>query len=213
MSETVISWQQFLDTARTGDVLLFASSGGLGEAVGDVTGGPYSHCGMVVRADPQASPWLWHESGKAIAEDPLEGTTHGGAQLNDLSVALPAILALHDHPYYRQLQFQRSDEFERRVDSMIKEAEGRPFPSLLGMAEHWIEGHFLGVSTPRTDMFCSQLVAFTYMGAGLLGLQHPPNWYSPFSFCAQGNQVELLQGATFVPEVPMQVPEAAPPSS
>ncbi|MCY7298641.1 MAG: hypothetical protein LH616_05450 [Ilumatobacteraceae bacterium] len=41
-----------------------------------------------MQADPKALPWLWHESGKAIAEDPLEGTTYGGAQLNDLSGAL-----------------------------------------------------------------------------------------------------------------------------
>jgi hypothetical protein len=167
---------------------------------------------MIVRPDPAATPWLWHESGIAIGVDPEEHTKHTGAQLNELATALPIILQYHDHPFYRPLEFQRTPTFETGVQQVIAVCEGKPFPSTLTMAELWFEGHFLHMAAPDTQMFCSQLVALTFQKVGLLSTDNPPNWYSPASFSSTLNQAVLQQGAAFGAEAQFDI-TSLPPAS
>ena len=112
MTTTSFGWQEMLADARTGDLMLFASDDIEGQAIAAVTGGRYSHVGMIVRADQSLPPWLWHESGIPIDVDPEKRTKHTGAQLNELASALPVILQYHDRPYYRRMDFTRTMAFE-----------------------------------------------------------------------------------------------------
>ena len=209
MSASPMTWNEIDAVARTGDLMLFHSSEPLGEAIEAVTGGFYSHVGMIVRPDPSAPPLLWEESGVPIALDPVRGAKHTGAQLGELRAATAVIMTYHDQPFYRRLVLARGAAFEDAVQRVVTECEGCPFPSILHMAEHWFEGHFLDRAAPDTAMFCSQLVALTYQRAGLLSTKHVPNWYSPSSFSAKSDQVHLLGGASFEPEVPVDVTASA----
>lgn len=206
MAEATITWDELLPIARTGDLVLFHSQDTLSEVIEKATGGDYSHVAMIIRPDPKAPPQLWEESGIALSPDPDSKTTpmHKGAQLGDLQSTVEAILAYHDHPNYRRLDFERTPEFEAAVQDVITTCEGVPFGSIPQMAEHWLEGHFLEIAAPETQMFCSQLVALTFQRAGLLGTEHVPNWYSPSSFGSGHHGLHLLQGATFEPEIPIQ---------
>jgi len=202
-----ITWDQLLPEARTGDLVLFHDGDFLGEAIEVGTGGRFSHSAMIVRPDPSAAPLIWQESGVALADDPKSKTKHTGAQLGDLRSTVSTILEYHDHPWYRRLNFDRTPEFEEAVQEVVTTCEGVPFPTILHMAERWFEGHFLGKAEGNGEMFCSQLVALTFQRAGLLSLEHPPNFYSPNSFSMANPHLALLQGASFDAEVPIQMDE------
>jgi len=200
MSST-ISYDELHRQARTGDLLLFHSSEFTREIVEIGTGGKYSHVAMLIRPDATSEPLIWQESGIPVSLDPDTNTTHDGAQLGELGPALVKILALHDHPTYRPLAYARTPEFEAKVQEIIRECEGRPFPSVLDMAERWIEGHFFHEPSTEDEMFCSQLVALTYQSTQLLGLHEPPNFYSPNSFSTGNDDAKFLQGASLGEEV------------
>ncbi|MEQ1786198.1 MAG: hypothetical protein ABL966_04025 [Acidimicrobiales bacterium] len=203
MAAHTITWDELLPNARTGDLVLFHSKDFLSEVIEKVTGGAYSHVGMIIRPDPKALPLLWEESGVALAPDPESKTTpkHKGAQLGDLQTTVESILAYHDHPHYRRLDWERTPEFEAAVQDVITTCEGVPFGSIPQMAEHWLEGHLLEIAAPETQMFCSQLVALTFQRAGLLSTEHVPNWYAPSTFGSGHHGLHLLQGATFEKEI------------
>lgn len=206
MPATTITWDALLPEARTGDLVLFHSGDRLSKVIEDVTHGDYSHVAMIVRPDPKQPPQIWQESGIALTPDPDSTTAplHTGAQLGDLQTTVTKILQYHDHPRYRRLVWDRTPAFEAAVQEVIRTCDGRPFGTILEMAAHWFEGHVLGEASSDHTMFCSQLVALTFQRAGLLGMEHPTNWYAPSSFSAGNPDLHLLQGAAFEPEVPIQ---------
>ena len=72
-----LSAKDYIEQARTGDVLLFSSDGWDARLVKCITASPYSHCGMVIRIDPVPSwdpggsgVYLWHAPSSAIRRLP-----------------------------------------------------------------------------------------------------------------------------------------------
>lgn len=211
-----IGWHDLVDGARTGDLMLFHGGEFESEVIEALSGGKFSHVAMIVRPDPNAPPLLWEENGVPLASDPQyptkivtrhKGVEHSGAQLGDLTEVTKVILGYDEAAYYRRLHFDRTPAFEATIQQLITASEGRPFPSLLEMAASWLGAQTLGAAAPSDAMFCSQLVAFTLQGGGILRPDHVPNYYSPNSFSAESTQpLDLVAGASYDPEVAADPP-------
>jgi hypothetical protein len=84
--------------------------------------------------------------------------------------------------------------------AIVAQLDGVPFPTIAEMVGHAAEGRFFGRDSGPSDMFCAQLVAKTMQLAGLLGDEHPSNWYNQGSFCSKGiyaNDCVFLKGAAW----------------
>lgn len=64
----------------------------------------------------------------------------------------------------------------------IQEVHDRGFPSGDAEFKNAISGRFHRLPTPEDTLFCSQLVAKTYMNMGLLSDNMPTNSYIPVDF-------------------------------
>jgi hypothetical protein len=208
------TWSELVGGMGTGDVVLFSKSDELISTVlKDVTDSPYSHVAMVVRTDPNGPPMIWQAAPQSLVPDPdLHDETHPGAQLGDafevMSLVVSSTYSLT--PYYRSLSVARGPDFESAVAAVVEQLDGIPFPTMAGMLGHAAEGRFFGKDSGPSDMFCAQLVAKTMQMAGLLGDEHPANWYNQACFGSRGiyaDECAFLRGATWNgPEQQIAVP-------
>jgi len=207
-------WSDVVATMATGDIMLFSKSDELISTVlQDVTDSPYSHVAMVVRTDPTGPPMIWQAAPQRLAPDPdHHSEAHPGAQLGDASEVMSLIVSSTYAltPYYRALSLERRPEYEGKVAAVIEQLDGIPFPAMAQMVGHAAEGRFFGRDSGDADMFCAQLVAKTMQLAGLLGNEHPANWYNQASFGSKGvyaNECAFLLGAAWNgPEQEIAVP-------
>jgi hypothetical protein len=186
---------------RTGDVFLFHGSSKRSRIIETVTQSEFSHIGMVVRAQAGKPPLLWHTDPRAVTEDLEDHGEHGGAQLNDLTVALALMMSpdYGDTPFVRQLIVERAPDFDAKALQAIAAEDEMPFPSLLKLIKEWMLGWF-HIATSKKRMDCAAVVAVTYQRMGLLPPEPPPNAYSPRDFSAQHMTLRLLRGATLGPQ-------------
>ena len=196
-----IAYDELVPKLRTGDVVVFHGVSFASRAIERVTGSRYSHAAMIYRPDPDGPPMLWETGPDPIVEDPRTRSRHGGAQLGYLDQALRTMNrpAFGDTPYVRQLEFERTDEFERMASQVVQELEGRPFPSLLQMAGDWLAGQLHFVTTDKR-MYCAELVAATFMRLGLLPFDPPDNFYDPKDFSVEYDRVPWQRGARLGPQ-------------
>lgn len=208
-----IEWSEIAATCSTGDVILFTGTDTGSQLIEDALGGPYSHVVMLVRPDPNAAPLMWQEATESPAPDPIGDphnkdphAPHPGAQAADAKTVLKIMTDEAMLPFYRRLEWDRTPEFEAAVHQALVDLDGVPFGTYLTMVADYEEGRWLNRASGGAHLFCAQLVALTLQRAGLLGPEHPPNWYSPDSFSAQSDEVQLLQGAHYVMEQPIALP-------
>lgn len=192
------TWSDIEPRIRTGDIMLWFRRDDPGSTlIADVTGCPYSHVTMLVRPDPEGPPMLWQEATQSPAPDPIDkNRPHSGAQYGNC-LDVMNVMSSDEYkmtPYYRPLDLNRTQEFEDRVQEIVKQLDGIPFPPYWEMvvdAALGREGFNTGIST----MFCSQLVAKTMQLAGLLEIEHPANWYTQASFSSYTDDCTFLLGA------------------
>ena len=196
-----ITYEELAPRLRTADVLVFHGVSIVSRAIERVTGSRYSHAAMIYRPDPQGPPMLWETGPDPIVEDPRTRSKHGGAQLGNLEEALRTMHrpAYGDTPYIRQLEFERTDDFERMATRVVEDLEGRPFPSMVQMMGDWLLGQFHFVTTDKR-MYCAELVAATYMRLGLLPFDPPGNFYDPKDFSVEYEKVDWQRGARLGPQ-------------
>jgi hypothetical protein len=198
-----MDYDEIAPKLQTGDVVLFEGTSTIGKIIDLITHSKFCHTGMVVRQPGAGAPddlFLWQsfEPQHGVVLDPLkaflttfiEGEPGGGYSVRQLSVErTPAMLAAAAQ--YRQ------------------QTMGRPFPSILQWLYGWILGS-LGVPTPETSFFCSELVAQTYMAMGLLPPRPLATAFTPAWFSAEYPTLPLQLGATLGPEIPITVSASAP---
>jgi hypothetical protein len=203
-----VSYETIEPRLRTGDVFLFHGKSAISKKVERGTRSRFSHASMVVRPDPSQPPFLWQTGPVKIVRDRLTRTDHGGAQLGDLKEALLLMTSPEygDQPYLRQLNVNRTPEFEQLAMMIVSDIDGRPFPTMTQMMRQWKAGQSRRSESDRT-LFCAELVAETFMRIGLLLLDPPPNAYSPKHFSEQYRRLHLLKGASFGPELKVARPQ------
>lgn len=207
-----VPYDDVVDILQTGDLLLFHGENRISREVEIATGSPFSHCAMIVRHDRRAVPMIWQAGPGGIEVDPVKHVKHGGAQLGDLreTLALMEDPKYHDTGYLRRLTVERPDGFDDEALRAVAELDGRPFPSILEMVEHFVLGKLLHVVTDEKTLFCAELVALTYMRLGLLPESPPANAYDPGTLSSRNRNLPLMHGASLGAEIRIERPKPRP---
>lgn len=195
---------------RTGDLFIFHGTSDISLKIEKKTKSLYSHSAMVIRPDITQPPLIWQAGPDPIIQDWFTRSMHGGAQISTLREALVVMSnpAYGDTGYVRQLQFDRTPEFETVAMWAIAGLDGRPFPTMKAMLAEYQRGQKHVTATDKT-FFCSELVAHTFMMMGLLPFDPPPDSYAPGSFSSAHGTLPWMRGASLGPELQLIPPAAA----
>jgi hypothetical protein len=197
----VLSLEDAVATAATGDLWLFRGSSPADVAIRTVTNSPVNHVGMVVALD-DLPPLLWHaELGRALP-DVWTGARHRGAQLHRLADAAATWRSRYrQRAWVRQLEGPVAREHEDRLLQVVERLDGRPFPSTAGLARQWLVGRVRRSASLET-IYCAELVALTYQAMGLLPEHRPASWYDPGRFWS-GDHIALVPPFVLGGEIPV----------
>ena len=218
MPGAVISLDQAVDLARTGDIWVFRGTSGADRAIRGLTNAPVNHVGMAVALD-DLPPLMWHaELGRSLP-DMWTGERQRGVQLHDLKAAvLQWGQRYGQRGWVRQLSGELTREHEDGLLRAIARLDGTPFPSTAALAGRWLRGRVpqlrRGHDEEAPDLetaYCAEVVAVTFAEMGLLAEGRRPSWYDPGRFWS-GDDLALAEGFTLGGEIEVAVPPTAPPA-
>ncbi len=200
MSETALTLDEAVATAGTGDIWLFRGRTLADRAIQTVTNSPVNHVGMVVALD-DLPPLLWHaELGRSLP-DVWTGQRQRGVQLHKLRDAVTTWNERYrQQAWVRQLEGTIQREHEDRLMKVIERLDGRPFPTMVGLARNWLTGRVRRRESSLEAVYCAELVATTYQAMGLLPSRRPASWYDPGRFWS-GDRIELVPPFALAGEV------------
>jgi ABC-type amino acid transport substrate-binding protein len=191
---------------QTGDLVLFKGLylyGHLATSEED-----WSHIGMVVRLPGVAGPLLWESTLEGEIPDQEFRRKKTGPQL----VSLQERLSSYETDIYavRFLKVARNAETMKRLYEFIYEVHQLPFPTEFQIIKRVLRARLLTRLLARKwrfrNVFCSELIAESYVRMGLLPPHPPSSGYLPVDFSSK-KQLPLLRGAYLGPEVHIDLPE------
>jgi hypothetical protein len=188
-------------TAATGDIWLFRGRSAADRAIRTMTNSPVNHVGMVVALDDLPA-LLWHaELGRSLP-DVWTGEHQRGVQLHLLSDAVTTWRGRYgQRAWVRLLSGPIERPHEDRLMEVIARLDGRPFPTMLGVARRWVTGQIRRRSSLET-VYCAELVATTYQHMGLLPERRPASSFDPGTFWS-GDELELVPPFSLGGEIPV----------
>jgi hypothetical protein len=187
----VLSLDEAVATASTGDIWLFRGRSIADRAIQTVTNSPVNHVGMVAAID-DLPPLLWHaELGRSLP-DVWTGERQRGVQLHLLREAVRTWDERYrQRAWMRPLEGQLERRHEDRLMEVIERFDGRPFPTSPGLARQWLTGRVRRRDSSLETVYCAELVATTFQHMGLLPKRRPASWYDPGRFWS-GDRIELV---------------------
>jgi hypothetical protein len=189
----VISLDEAVATAATGDIWLFRGRSIADRAIQTVTNSPVNHVGMVVALD-DLPPLMWHaELGRSLP-DVWTGERQRGVQLHKLRDAVTTWDEKYgQRAWMRQLQGPPLERrHEDRLMEVIERFDGRAFPTTPRLARSWALGRLRRQETSLETIYCAELVATTYQHMELLPKKRPASWYDPGKFWS-GDRIDLVE--------------------
>jgi hypothetical protein len=196
----VLSLEEAVATAATGDIWLFRGRTVADVAIRTVTNSPVNHVGMAVALD-DLPPLLWHaELGRSLP-DVWTGQRQRGVQLHRLADAVRTWdERYHQRAWVRQLDGAVERHHEDRLMETIDRFDGHPFPRMARLAGRWMTGRFRRRESSLEAIYCAELVATTYQAMGLLPADRPASWYDPGRFWS-GDHIALVPPFSLGPEI------------
>eukprot|EP01113_Clastostelium_recurvatum_P029065 TRINITY_DN350_c0_g1_i3.p1 TRINITY_DN350_c0_g1~~TRINITY_DN350_c0_g1_i3.p1 ORF type:complete len:502 (-),score=132.21 TRINITY_DN350_c0_g1_i3:50-1555(-) len=200
---------------------------------------------VIRNGDGDNNLWFWDAPGYGyMFTDPLTGDKHQGARVALMSDVLPYYMSYYPHQVftYRKLSPELSPAQTRQLIDYVRTRDGAPFPGLgvpisptleanlkdlvpaLKQAKYFglSMGLFLGYMTGvileealEKTLFCSNLIAETYIHVGVLPAPSAPggkvaNAFSPSGFNDQPTPTVLAPPFSLGPNTVVQGP--APPA-
>jgi hypothetical protein len=200
----VLTLDDAVATARTGDIWLFRGRSLADRAIQTMTNSPVNHVGMVVALD-DLQPLMWHaELGRSLP-DVWTGERQRGVQLHVLRDAVTTWASRYgQRAWMRRLEGTITREHEDRLMQAIQSLDGKPFPSTPGLIRSWATGRRQNLDTPPETVYCAEVVASTYQQMGLLPSRRPSSWYDPGKFWS-GDRIDLVPPYALGPEVAVEI--------
>ena len=200
MDESVLSLDEAVTTAATGDIWLFRGKSIADRAIQAVTNSPINHVGMAVALEDMPA-LLWHaELGRSLP-DVFTGEHQRGVQLHILRDAVNTWDKKYgQRAFLRQLQGTITKEHEDKLMEMIEQMDGKAFPTTTGLAGQWLTGRVRRRDVSKETIYCAELVAATFQHMGLLPKRRPASWYDPGKFWS-GDQIEMVEGYSLGEEI------------
>jgi hypothetical protein len=202
VSDAILTLDDAVATASTGDIWLFRGGSFADVAIRAVTNSPVNHVGMVVAID-DLPPLLWHaELGRSLP-DVWTGERQRGVQLHLLGDAAGTWRERYrQRAWVRHLEGDIERHHEDRLMEIIDRLDGRPFPTTAGLARQWATGRLRRRGSSLETVYCAELVAVTYQHMGLLPKRRPASWYDPGRFWS-GDRIELVPPFALGSELPV----------
>src|SRR5436190_7743442 len=134
VNDAILTLDDAVATAATGDIWLFRGRSLADVAIRTVTNSPVNHVGMVVAVD-DLPPLLWHaELGRSLP-DVWTGERQRGVQLHLLRDAVTTWNERYrQRAWVRHLEGAIERHHEDRLMETIARFDGRPFPTMPGLA-------------------------------------------------------------------------------
>jgi hypothetical protein len=167
----------------------------------------WTHAGLVVKIPERDEPLLWESTPLESIIDRILGLRKGGPQL----VSLRERLLTYETDVYawRPLRVARSPEMTRTMFEYIYKVHRLPFPAQIEVIRRVIQTRFFLRWWPRKlhyrSIFCTELIAETYMRMGLLPETPPASAYLPLDF-SERKKIPFLKGASLGREILLHVP-------
>ena len=166
---------------RTGDLVLFAGQGVVGDTIRLFTRSYWSHVGMVYRAPEQGRLLLLESTNMSSTPDLIRGCPVSGVALVPLAGRVESYrgaVAIR-----RRIGESPPPQRLRMLDRMVKRVLHRPYKNyVLTLARDICTGYRLEPDLSR--LFCSELVAELYRRLGWLPREARPSLYVPAHFAS-----------------------------
>jgi hypothetical protein len=200
VDESVLSLDEAVATAATGDIWLFRGKSLADRAIQTMTNSPINHVGMAVALDDMPA-LMWHaELGRSLP-DVFTGEHQRGVQLHILRDALRTWDTKYgQRAFLRQLQGEITKEHEDKLMEMIEQMDGKAFPTTVGLAGQWAVGRVRRRDVSKETIYCAELLAATFQHMGVLPKRRPPSWYDPGKFWS-GDAIEMADGFSLGEEI------------
>lgn len=209
-------------TFKTGDILLYNTTKyWYSRLIERFTASNYSHISMVLHRPTWLDPSLTEEeyyvleSGSERFPDAVSGEFKFGVQVCPLSKVWTEYASQgYGHLYVRRIQLPESDQPLKLIDGIkAAYAKAKACPYDLNPCD-WIKCYFDENSTLQqieatsqhnqktTSFWCSALISFVLVVAGVLDKSVPWTVITPYDFSAYCKPQRLVfQGCTYEPEV------------
>jgi hypothetical protein len=200
VDESVLTLDEAVANAATGDVWLFRGKSMADRAIQAVTNSPINHVGMAVVLD-DLPPLMWHaELGRSLP-DVFTGEHQRGVQLHILRDAVTVWDKKYgQRAWLRQLQGTITKEHEDKLLEVIEQLDGKPFPTTIGLAGQWATGRVRRREASKETVYCAEVLAATFQHMGLIPKRRPISWYDPGKFWS-GDDLEMAEGFTLGEEI------------
>jgi hypothetical protein len=200
VEESVLSLDEAVANAATGDVWLFRGKSMADRAIQAVTNSPINHVGMAVVLD-DLPPLMWHaELGRSLP-DVFSGEHQRGVQLHILRDAVTVWDKKYgQRAWLRQLQGTITKEHEDKLLEVIEQLDGKPFPTTIGLAGQWATGRVRRREASKETVYCAEVLAATFQHMGLIPKRRPISWYDPGKFWS-GDDLEMAEGFSLGEEI------------
>ena len=209
LKEIAKNYEDIEALLQTGDIILFKGLyyNRLGEKV---VASDWTHVGMIVRMPGYAIPLIWESTPLENVPDLELRSKKSGALL----VSLRERLENYETDVYaiRFLKVIRDASMLNNLFSFIYHAHTLPFPSELRVVGKIIQAKIFSrlyrLRRRYKNIFCSELVAESYIQMGLLPDVPPPSAYMPVDFSSR-NRLHMLKGAHLSSEFMIKIPRPA----
>jgi hypothetical protein len=194
----MLSFEEATAQMRTGDVVLMHGTFPLSKMIQLIEGSKWTHSGTVVRPEDVGLPAgdvLFWESNDTPLPDIRFNTTKPGPMLVTLRSRVDdAVKETYDMAFaWHALDAPRDDATFAAIWDFMPTIHDAGFPNDLEMLGFWLLGRFFRDRTPKTKVFCAELVAMTYQAAGWMDPSLIPNRFDPKDFSSAG-AAPLLPG-------------------
>ena len=160
---------------KTGDVLLFSGTGLISSLVQWWTGSKWSHVALVVKSEDIDAVFCFESTTISSVLDITTGSKARGVQLTPLSSRIKSVKG---EVYIKRLEKELFPEQKKAFFKLMINFRGRGYES---DKMQLLRG---GANTKEdlSTIFCSELVAATLKGCGLLDESRASNSYYPKAF-------------------------------
>lgn len=177
-----LSYDDVRKSFRTGDVMLFSGTGFISRMIQFRSGSPWSHVGLVVKSEELDLALLWESTTLSNIPDMESGQKRQGVQLVPLSERVAAydgkVAVRHIIEPFNNAELAALTAFRSKM-------KGRPYEQdTIQLARAAIDWAGTENTPDLSSVFCTELVAATFMEAGRLGRETPSNEFDPGDFAA-----------------------------
>lgn len=213
LKKQITSYDEVKNNLKTGDILLMHGLYLSSHAIEAFEGSKWSHSAIIVIAEDigidagDDNILLWEANLDTPVKDIILDKTKSGPMLVKLSERLKYNIKHKDDKNMfaiRHLHTDRNKEMFDDFNKVIKDVHNAKFPDTVHEMKNPMEGRFFNKQTSLDTMFCSELVAYTYMNLGLLTKTHPSNSYFPIDF-SDNLSVSLLKRAWLDNEIMLKL--------